>query len=151
MQVTITEEKLNVNTYDKVNVKIGDVISLVAGQGVIQINTIVKSYKCGEAIGGHKVVYLEGDKIYIADYLNLNIVNKIVGVTRQAGNTGDYVEVVIFGELAYDFATDAGDYYLFNAGMLQTTIANNGIIVKIGKYVQDKVLFIEIGEYIIRN
>jgi hypothetical protein len=147
MQVTITEEKLNVNTNDKVSVKIGDVISLTSSQ----INTIVKSYKCGEAIGGHKVVYLEGDKIYIADYLNLNIVNKIVGVTRQAGNIDDYVEVVIFGELAYDFATDAGDYYLFTAGALQTAIANNGVIVKIGKYVQEKVLFVEIGEYIIRN
>jgi hypothetical protein len=147
MQVTITEEKLNVSTNDKVSVKIGDVISLTSNQ----INTIVKSYKCGEAIGGHKVVYLEGDKIYIADYLNVNIVNKIVGVTRQAGNIDDYVEVVIFGELAYDFATDAGDYYLFTAGALQTAIANSGIIVKIGKYVQEKVLFIEIGEYIIRN
>jgi hypothetical protein len=128
MQVTITEEKLNVNTNDKVNVKIGDVISLVAGQGVIQINTIVKSYQCGEAIGGHKVVYLEG-----------------------AGNIDDYVEVVIFGEIAYDFAINAGDYYLFTEGTLRTAIANNGIIVKIGKYIQDKVLFIEIGEYIIRN
>jgi hypothetical protein len=147
MQVTITEEKLNVSTNDKVSVKIGDVISLTSSQ----INTIVKSYKCGEAIGGHKVVYLEGNKIYIADYLNLNIVNKIVGVTRQAGNIDDYVEVVIFGELAYDFATSAGDYYLFTAGTLQTAIANNGVIVKIGKYVQEKVLFIEIGEYIIRN
>jgi hypothetical protein len=147
MQVTITEDKLNVNTNDKVNVKIGDVISLTSNP----INTIVKSYQCGEAIGGHKVVYLEGDKIYIADYLNLNIVNKIVGVTRQAGNAGDYVEVVIFGELAYDFATDAGDYYLFIEGTLQTSIASNGIIVKIGKYVQEKVLFVEIGEYIIRN
>jgi hypothetical protein len=147
MQVTITEEKLNVSTNDKVSVKIGDVISLTSSQ----VNTIVKVYQCGEAIGGHKVVYLENDKIYIADYLNVNIVNKIVGVTRQAGNIDDYVEVVIFGEIVYDFATNAGDYYLFTAGMLQTAIASNGIIVKIGKYVQEKVLFIEIGEYIIRN
>jgi intein-encoded DNA endonuclease-like protein len=139
MQVNITE--------DKVNVKIGDVINLSSSQ----VNTIVKSYKCGEAIGGHKVVYLENDKIYIADYLNLNIVNKIVGVTRQAGNADDYIEVVIFGEIVYDFATSAGDYYLFTEGTLRTSIANNGIIVKIGKYIQDKVLFVDIGEYIIRN
>lgn len=147
MQVTITERKFNVNTNDKVNVKIGDVISLTSSQ----INTIVKSYQCGETIGGHKVVYLEGGKIYIADYLNENIVNKIVGITRQAGNAGDYVEVVIFGEIAYDFATSVGDYYLSIDGTLHTSIASNGIIVKIGKYVHDKVLFVDIGEYIIRN
>ena len=139
MQINITE--------DRINVKIGDVINVTSNQ----VNTIVKSYQCGEAIGGHKVVYLEGGKIYIADYLNLNIVNKIVGITRQAGNVGDYVEVVIFGEIAYDFATIEGDYYLFTAGTLQTSIPSNGIVVKIGKYIQNKVLFVEIGEYIIRN
>jgi len=59
--------------------------------------------------------------------------------------------VVIFGEIAYDFATIEGDYYLFTAGTLQTSIPSNGIVVKIGKYIQNKVLFVEIGEYIIRN
>lgn len=132
-------------TENIVHVEVGSVISLTSSQ------TIIKTYECGEIIGGNKIVYLGVDnKLYIADHRNIACLNRIVGMSKQAGEVGDLIEVVIFGEIFSNLAINPGDYYLFEEGMITNNIVNNGVVIKIGNYISYQKVFINIGEYIFR-
>ena len=55
---------------------------------VLRERTVVETdnyaYTAGEVLGGHKVVYLKNNKLYLASNTNLECLNKIVGITKNS-------------------------------------------------------------------
>lgn len=51
------------------------------------------------AVGGNRFVYLDGDQVVYANNQNLEHGMKIVGVTTNAANVGDTLNISFFGEI----------------------------------------------------
>ena len=147
--IAVEEKKVNVTEASEVvNVSVGPVISLNTNAATDFKKTIVA--EAGEIIGSNKVVYVSNNKIYKASNQNLGCLNKILGLTKQAGVTGDFIEVVIFGELNGFANLENKIYYLGVDGDLIDYIVNSGLKVEIGRGIKIDTLFIEIKNYLIR-
>jgi hypothetical protein len=149
MDITAVENRIKVEPNEEVvNITFGDVVSLTTSE----IKTITENYQCGEDIGSGKAVYLSNiGKIYMADNSNTDIINAIVGVTKQAGSSGDIVEVVIQGEVGYVFADRPGTYYVYQNGLMDNAPPATDVIISVGRYIRNGYLLVNIGNYIIRN
>jgi hypothetical protein len=80
--------------------KKGSSLSTVTIPGT-ELETIVGRYIAGIVIGGHRVVRTEPDEtIVYADKDDINIANDhLLGITNNAANIGDIVNVVTYGPM----------------------------------------------------
>jgi len=96
--------------------------------------TLDNNYTCGSNIGGHKVVYLNNDKIEYASNDNVNCLNKVIGLSIQAGNADTSIKVKRDGiiELTNWGLIPNSIYYLGLNGEITNIIPNTGIYQIIG-------------------
>jgi hypothetical protein len=68
--------------------------------GIVDKSEIVaRYYTCGEQINSLKVVFVRNGKIYKADSSDWSSIEKLVGITLQAGNENESVLVCVRGEI----------------------------------------------------
>ena len=68
--------------------------------GIVDKSEIVaRYYTCGEQINSLKVVFVSNGKIYKADSSDWSSIEKLVGITLQAGNENESVLVCVRGEV----------------------------------------------------
>lgn len=115
-------------------------------------DSLTCSLECGENITVNKAVYLMADgRIGLADKDDPVKYCAIIGVSRQAGATGQFIDVVKFGKLTgFTSGTPGTEYYLGDNGALETTPAISGAWLFIGKQLESNALLVNIGEPIIR-
>lgn len=102
------------------------------------------------ALGGHRVVTLNssGEAIY-ADNTNIAHIDKVLGVTTHAVDSGDEVAIQTYGELeeasfAWTVATPA--VFLVANGLMSHTAPTTGFVRKVGFVTEADTLFIDLGE-----
>jgi len=147
--IAVEEKKVNIiEANETVTVSVGSVISLNTSAATDFRKVVV--VEAGEVIGSNKVVYVSNNKIYKASNQNLGCLNKILGVTKQAGVIGDFIEVVVFGELNGFGGLENKIYYLGVDGDIIDYIVNSGLKVEVGRGLKLDTLFVEIKNYLIR-
>jgi|SRR5271157_1834398 len=104
-------------------------------QGVPGISGLFNKV-CGEDIGGNRVVIIDVDgKLYYADKDNLNHINKILGITTQAGMIGTTIQVQSISEMvepSWNWDVTKPAVYLGNNGLLTQTVPITGFLLEIG-------------------
>ena len=113
----------------KINTNIQSAISSIQNHSIINI------FKCGEIIGGHRLVYLDDTGLLrYADIQNRISIENIIGVTIDAGNKNDSVRVQILGilnETTWNFEPNK-KLFLSTIGNLTQEIPIKGICKEIG-------------------
>ena len=116
--------------------------------------TVEKSYVTAQALGSGRVVYVNSDgKIDYADNTTPAHYDKVIGITKQAGASGDNVTVIMFGQFTDSwYAFNVGDsIYLTTNGQLSDTPPTSGFLMKIAYAIKTDVIFIRIDRSIIVN
>jgi hypothetical protein len=101
MDIAITKEELAVEIAKAVVLQ-GMNTSIYDSNldGIVDKSEIVaRYYTCGEQINSLKVVFVSNGKIYKADSSDWSSIEKLVGITLQAGNLNESVLVCIRGEV----------------------------------------------------
>ena len=122
---------------------------LKGDQGVPGIPVGV-SFIAGEALGGHRVVIVDGSSglLFYADSSNINHANKIVGMTDGAVIQGDPANVVIYGEVAeptWNWTLDI-PIWIGSNGLLTQSSPSVGFSRIIGFPVLPTKIFVELRE-----
>ena len=87
------------------------------------VTSILVPYILGEVIGSGFLVYQDlNGKIYKFNSSDLNLYNKSLGITNQAGILNDVVDVVIHGQCSQMGGLVTGDLYY--AGSVLGTVTN---------------------------
>lgn len=108
--------------------KVNPIISTSTGGSSLSTSLIL-----GEDIGGGFVVYLSGGLLFKFSQSNNSLYNKVLGLTNQAGVTGETVEVITSGECAQmsGLTTDL-QYYATDNGLVTSTTPTSNIIQPVG-------------------
>ena len=96
--------------------------------GIVDKSEIVaRYYTCGEQINSLKVVFVSNGKIYKADSSDWASIEKLVGITLQAGNENESVLVCVRGEVrnAGWGLTEGARYFLGTNGDITTNPTGN--------------------------
>jgi len=96
--------------------------------GIVDKSEIVaRYYVCGEQINSLKVVFVSNGKIYKADSLDWSSIEKLVGITLQAGNENESVLVCVRGEVRNTGwgLTEGAKYFLGTNGDITTNPTGN--------------------------
>lgn len=126
---TLTNEITNTYTLGEV------VLSTIGAASTVAIK---QTYTAGEVIGGHKVVYLKGGEVFLADNSNNECIGSIIGMSNQAAGLGANVDVILQGEITLTpwGLTQDSIYFLGTSGAITVTPPSTGLLYKIG-YAQD--------------
>ncbi len=127
--ILVTQETTEINTikqFEVLNVSLTD------------NSKVVNQYVAGEAINGHRAVVIVGSKLYHADCTNLNHINKVIGVSLNAGSINDTISVQSAGDVVQNSwgLTQDSYYYFDNVGMI-TTIKPTSKFIQILGYAKD--------------
>lgn len=127
------EYKKNVADY-KNNIITTLKIDRVVLREKIVIETDDYVYIAGEVLGGHKLVYLKDNKVYLASNDNLECFNKLIGISRNAANENGGLRVAksnIMYLSGWGLEVDKL-YYLGLNGAITSTQPTTGIVQIIG-------------------
>lgn len=140
---TIIDAKLS-----KINTNIQSAIT------AIQNHSIINIFKCGEIIGGHRLVYLnEYGLLKYADINNKESIELIIGLTLDAGNKNDSVRVQncgIITESSWNFEVKK-KIFLGSTGLLTQQIPNNIACKEIGFAITKTKIMLRIQKAIFLN
>jgi len=103
-------------------------------QGVAGVSNIIATVGiAGETIGGHRGVCSSSNLIYYADNTNLLQVNRLIGISVQAVDIGQQLNIQSAGEITGFTGLTAGDIlYLQTNGVINTTLPTSGFIQQVG-------------------
>lgn len=122
--------------------------------GRLYINTSDDdTYRCGETIGGHKIVFLYNDKLYLADKDNNLCFGRVIGLSTQVGTIDEFISIKQENVLYLDGwnLIINNHYYLGNNGNITNTKPSTGITQYIGFAKNGNELQINICKPIRRN
>jgi hypothetical protein len=117
-----------------------------------QAPSIVKIYKAGEILSGHRIVFITNSKAYYADKEDLESCKLAIGMTKNAAIIDADVEVVEIGEIVnpeWDL-TPESVYFLDTLGQITTTPPAGDNLLSVGKSLTDEKFFVNIGFPLIR-
>jgi hypothetical protein len=116
-------------------------------------DAVVCSFEADSQINVNRaVVLLPNGRIEHADKDTTADACDIIGVSRQSGAAGQFVDVVKFGKLTGAALGGIGNnYFLGNNGLLVTTPPATGIWLQLGVQMENTVLFVKLSEPIIRG
>lgn len=98
---------------------------------------IIQQYVAGESINGHRAVVVIDSELFHADSTNISHMNKVIGISLNAGSIGDAVTVQIIGDVyQLGWGLIANSYYYYDSIGLLTTAKPNIFIQSIG-YAKD--------------
>lgn len=103
----------------------------------------------GEAVGGHKPIWLDGMLARVASADNPDCYSKVVGISRHAASQGDTVNIQFAGELSGFPTMNLGKKYLGEAGTL-IDAPHSMVCMALGKATASNKLLINL-EYAIRR
>jgi hypothetical protein len=86
-------------------------------------------------------------KLVVASHDNLNIIGKVVGITKGASSAGSYVTIISTGGQLDGFSglTVGAKYYLSTNGQLTTTVPTTGFIQQIGVAMTTTMIAVNLG------
>jgi hypothetical protein len=147
MDIAITKEELAVKIAQAVVLQ-GMNTSIYDSNldGIVDKSEIVaRYYTCGEQINSLKVVFVSNGKIYKADSSDWATIEKLVGITLQAGNENESVLVCVRGEVRNTGwgLTEGVKYFLGTDGDITTNPVGN--ICEIGFASDTNTLIFEKG------
>lgn len=76
----------------------------------------------GEVIGGGSLIYINNSKAYKYNQSDLNLYDKLTGITNQAGVLNEEIDIILSGECSQLGGLISGDQYF---------AANNGLITNV--------------------
>lgn len=98
------------------------------------IETDDYAYIAGEVLGGHKLVYLKNNKVFLASNDNIECFNRVVGISKNAAIENGEVRIaknnIVF--LSGWGLEPNQVYYLGLNGNLTSTQPNTGIVQTVG-------------------
>lgn len=104
----------------------------------------------GEAIGGHRGVYPSLGVCYYADSSITNQADKLIGVSTEAVDIGEFLNIQSAGELTgFSGLTSGAAVYLQANGILSSVIPTSGFIQQVGVALTATTLLINIQSPII--
>ena len=109
------------------------------------------TYIAGSAVGGHRVIMVEGSKAVHFDPSEENNTGKTLGVSKNAAVTDDNVTVIhqgIIKSSGWGLTPDA-IYYAGPNGTMTATIPNSGILQRIGIAIDSETLMVKFSEPIV--
>lgn len=114
------------------------------------LKTIKK--ECGELIPAYRALVLISDKVFLFDHTDLSHYNKCIGFSNQSGNAGDFIDVVISGEVNTALALiDGAVYYAGTNGSLVNIAPATGIMQSVAVATSINKLLIKLTQPIIKN
>lgn len=146
--IEIEEKTLIIEFPDSVVVNNPD-----APPSVNDITSVVCLFEAGEDVNVNRAVAIKPDgRIAHADKDDSEEPCDVVGVTRQSGAIGQFVEVVKFGRLTgFTFGTPGENMFLGNDGKIVNSVSTTGFWLSIGTQIANNELFVNVGEPIRRN
>lgn len=139
------EESVIISEETKIEViESREVVNLTINKNYLEENDFVIT--AGEAIGGHKVVYMIGDKAYLADRYNPLCFNKVIGMSAHAAVAGESVTIKKATRISLTGWGLIPDklYFLGESGELASS-AETGIFQIIGIAKDENTLLINIS------
>jgi hypothetical protein len=117
------------------------------GGGGTGSSLMLEVLTAGEALGGHRVVYLSAaDTVRLADSTNTARVGLIVGITTGAVVLGDPAEVQIAGLMTEPtFAFTPGPVYFTSTGVLTQTVPTTGFIQQVATAISATEIVVQLG------
>lgn len=85
-------------------------------------------------LNGYTVVAMNNSQLVIADNTDLNLINKIIGITKTSASAGESVIVMCSGGHLTGLAglTIGGKIYLSSNGTITQTIPTSGFVIQLG-------------------
>ena len=137
---------------DSGNITFKDVFgnSILTSEELYQASMIPKAVKqvksAGEIIFGHRAVVIISDLVYLFDPTNINHYGKCVGVSNNAANIGDSVEIVSDGQiLRGTIFTSNTTYYAGAGGILTNVMPVSGIRQVMGFSIDNESMIVRIN------
>jgi hypothetical protein len=116
------------------------------------IDNGVATMPAGEAIGGHRLVYISSGAVYYASADNLQHLGKVIGVSMNAASIGGPVEIRSVGYLTDNsFAFTDGPIYLGTNGLLTQDSMVGLFIQQVATQLTATEIFVSIGQGIVRG
>lgn len=112
----------------------------------------VTGYTAGQALSGHRAVYVSAGALFYADSATAAHAPKVLGVTQNAAAMGGFVSVRTNGLLVEPtWAFAPGFVFLGANGVLTQTPPSTGFLLTIGVAVEATVLYVQVGEPVLRS
>jgi hypothetical protein len=116
-----------------------------AGDDAVSENTI--SAIAGENISIYRVVYIENDKVYLADKNTLTSRHKILGITIETQSINNLIDIKIAGSVTNaSWNWNPGNVYVGSNGALTQVEPTSGYIVQIGIALNQTTVLIDIDK-----
>lgn len=130
--------------------------SMQVDRVVLKETVLANSYDyiAGEVLGGHKVIYLKDNKVYLASNNNFECFNRVIGITKNSAiengvisiaKNNDTISLTGWGLVPNTL------YYLGTNGAITYIQPMNGIVQLVGIAKNENELEININLPIVRN
>jgi hypothetical protein len=101
---------------------------IATGGTVSNIEVIDCALIAGESIGGHKIIYEKNKKAYIASIDNLECIGKVIGMSLNAADMNDTINIRRFGNIQnQNWGLTANTNYFLGINGAISTNAGNGL------------------------
>lgn len=121
-----------------------------SGEGT---NNIIATTGSG-GIEAYQVVYIDSSNtVKAANALNPTHIGRVIGLTTEASDAGDDVNVCVIGEVINpDWNLTPGvSYFLSDGGNISTSIPVSGFYQRIGRALNTTTLILDLGEPVLMN
>lgn len=117
---------------------------------IISGSAIEQTYSAGAAVGGQRVVMLNGGTAIHFDPIEANV-GFVLGISNNAAGIGDPVKVIMEGSMVSVGwgLTPNTVYYASSTGLLTTVVPITGVLQRVGVAVDANTLQIRFSEPII--
>lgn len=130
----------------------GDYNDLINKPDLSDAAKITCEFTAQESISAYRVIYTDGaGGAFLADK-DLSPDSEPVGVSITAATTGNIVDVQMFGKITDPYFgtifSPGDDLFLGDDGLITNTPATSGYHIRVGKYVGNNTIFLDIDERI---